>query len=382
MATPETEKTGDLPRDNASRLAIYDVLYERASATGAPWVTTDELFERVIGRLRVLVPRELHLAGDRAYVDEKVDACMEAGIVVAKSDNGQKSLALTGKPPLVRYPDGEFRDYPPGLELARERLDGDNARLRTAGFDVRKSVPSIADDPSGVEFQALLASMREHGFLKQFPVVKYEDGVVVDGRARLRAAAILELDIEYLKYSEKELKAARRRDTPLNRVLVAVHSNQSRLPGDVVDAVYQGVANVTRRTWDAMAADLALTQEWRLSMSPDYSPRFEVKKLAYREGDEPKIQVTSDGKVMLRSLLEAGGLSNYKIGTQLRDHVPFERARSPYTAGPKAVFARAEDLIAGIAAMQQERRAAKRKVDPEWEQIRQWLVRTFDPAGG
>ena len=108
---------------------------------------------------------------------------MQAGIIVASSDNGQR-LLTAGQPPLVRYPDGEIRDYPAGLELARERLDRDNARLRAASFDVRKFIPSIADDPDGAPFQALLASMREHGFMKQFPIVKYEDDVIVDGLAR------------------------------------------------------------------------------------------------------------------------------------------------------------------------------------------------------
>jgi hypothetical protein len=101
-----------------------------------------------------------------------------------------------------------------------------------------------------------------------------------------------------------------------------------------------------------------------------------VKRVAYRPGDEAKIQVTSDDKVMLRSLIEAAGLSNYKID-MLRDHVPFERARSVHSAGRKALFARAEDLIAGVATMQTERRAAKLKLDPEWDQIREWLVATF-----
>ena len=382
MPAPEGYRTEDIPRDNASRLAIYDVLWERTSATGRPGVTDDELFEHVIGRLRVLVPRELHLVGNRAYVEEKVQACVDAGIIVAAFDNDRRFLTLTRRSPLVRYPDGEVREYSPGLELARERLDRDNAHLRTAGFDVRKSVPSIADEPSGEQFQALVASMGEHGFMKQFHIVKYEDDVVIDGRARLRAAAILHMNVEYLKYtSEKDRKAAHRRDTPLNRVLVAVHSNAGRLPREVVDIAHERVADVTGRTWDETAADLKLTEEWRRSISPEYSPRFDVKKLAYREGDEAKIQVTSDAKVMLRSLIEAAGLSNYKIDN-LRDYVTFERARSAHSAGRKAVFARAEDLITGIATMQQERLTAKRKVDPEWEQIRQWLVQTFNSTRG
>jgi hypothetical protein len=372
----------DLPPDNVSRVAIYDALHERSGANAVSAITDDELFECVIGRLRVLVPRELHLAGERSYVEEKVNACVDAGLVSICSSNGRKLLALTGKAPLVRYPDGELRDYSTGLELARERLDGDNARLRTAGFDVRRFLPSAADDPDGLVFQGLLASMREHGFLKQFPVVRYDDDIVVDGRARLLAAAILHLDVEYVKYrSERERTAARRRDTPLNRVLIAVHSNLGRLSPDAVHAVYEQVSGVTRRTWDETASDLALTEEWRRSIPAEYSPVFEVKKLPFREGGEAKIQVTADNKVMLRSLIEAGGLSNYKIDI-LRDYAPFERARSAQTAGRKAVFARAEDLIAGIAAMQQDRRATKQKVDPEWEQIREWLVSTFGASTG
>ncbi len=376
---PEAAKTGDLPRDNASRLAIYDVLYEDTGSAGSPGITGDQLFDRVIGRLRVLVPRELHLIGDRAYVAEKVDACLAAGIIAASSSGSERLLTLTGLPPQVRYPNGEIRDYPAGLELARERLDRANARLRAAGFDVREHIPSIADDPDAAPFQALLASMREHGFMKQFPVIKHDDGAIVDGCARLRAAAILHIDAEYLKYgTDKDRTAAHRRDTPLNRVLVALASNAGRLPADVVDAVHHKVADVAGRAWHEIAADLMRTQEWRRSMPAEYSPWFEVKKLAYREGDEAKVQVTSDGKVMLRSLVEAGGMASYKIETQLGRYVPYEKARSRYSGGRKAVFARADDVITGIAAMQQDRRAAKLKVDPEWDQIRQWLVRNFD----
>lgn len=371
----------ELPRDNASRLAIYDAICQHAKETGAPAITDDELFERVIGRLRVLVPRELHLTGDRAYVDEKVDACLQAGIIAARYDNGQR-LLTPSQPPPVRYPDGNIRDYPAGLELARERLDRDNAYLRAASFDVRKFIPSIADHPDGAPFQALLASMHEHGFMKQFPIIKYQDDAVVDGIARQRAAETLGLEAEYFRYSsERARKDAQRRDTPLNRVLVAVDSNVNRLTGDTVDALYQRVADVTHRAWAETEADLALTQKWRRSMAAEYTPWFDVTMRAYRD-DDPKIQVTKDGKVMVRSLVRASGLSDYKIGTELSDHVAFEDARTAYSGGRKAHFARAEDLIAGIAAMQQERRAKGRKLDPEWEEIRSWLVRTFGPVQG
>lgn len=379
MATArETEVHADLPLDNASRIAIYDAMSHALSGGRTDQSVSDaELFARVIGRLRVLVPRELHLAGEQEYVDEKVAACIKAGLIWERFANGERLLGLTGLAPLVRYPDGQLREYSPGLELARERLDRDNARLRQAGFDVRNLVPSSSDDPEGAEFQILLASMREHGFMKQFPVVRYEDDVVVDGRARLRAAAILELEVDYLKYgSDRDRTAARRRDTPLGRVLTALYSNASRLPPSVWESVHENVASVTRRSWEETAADLRLTEEWRQASPAEYSPYFDVKKLRFREQDEAKVQVTADEKVMLRSLLEAAGLSNYKI-QDLRGYVPFERARSVHSAGRKAVFARASDLIGGIAAMQSERSTAKRKLDPEWEQIRGWLVANF-----
>jgi hypothetical protein len=377
MATAEAEKALDLQPDNASRLAIFDALHNSRGLDGPLALTESELFERVIGRLRVLVPRELHLAGERTYLHDKLKACAEAGLISMGSLEGEAILALTGKLPSVRYPDGEIRDYTPGLELARERLDGDNARLRGAGFDVRTLIPSSADEPDGQEFQALLESMREHGFLKQFWICAQDDDVVIDGRARKRAAAILELNVEYVKYgSDRERTAVRRRDTPLNRVMIAVQSNLARLNPDTVQAVHEAVGAVTRRPWDETSADLALTAAWRRSMPPEYSPQFEVEKLAFRPGGEAKIQVTADNKVMLRSLIEAGGLSNYKINL-LEDYVPTERARSGHSAGRKAVFARADDLISGIATMQQERRARNLKVDPEWDQIRDWLEATF-----
>lgn len=370
----------ELPPDNAARLAIFDAM--SLGLAGSTEVSTRGLFDEVIGRLRVLVPRELHNSGEQKYVDEKVQACIEAGIIAAEFVDGQTRLHLTGTPPRVRYPDGSFRDYVPGLELARERLDRDNASLRDARFDVRTLVPSIADKPDGDAFQNLLGSMREHGFLKHFPLVKHQDDVVIDGRARILAAATLQLQVEYTSGSDKDRKAARRRDTPLNRVLVALDSNAGRLSTDVFDVVHAKVAKATKRNWDETATDLAMTAEWRRSIPETYSPTFEVNKLAYRKGDDPKIQVTTtDDKVMLRSLIEAAGLASYKY-TLLGDYVPFENALTPHTPGRKAIFVRAKDLIPGIAAMQNDRRSLKRKVDPEWEQIRDWLIGTFATSGG
>lgn len=371
----------ELPPDNAARLAIFDAM--SLGLAGSSEVSVGGLFDEVIGRLRVLVPRELHNAGERMYVDEKVQACIEAGIIATESVDGQMRLHLTGTPPRVRYPDGSFRDYVPGFELARERLDRDNSRLRDARFDVRTLVPSIANAPNGDAFQTLLGSMREHGFLKQFPLVKHQDDVVVDGRARILAAATLQLEVQYVRYgSDKDRTAARRRDTPLNRVLIALDSNAGRLSTQEFDVVHAKVAKATRRNWDETAADLAMTAEWRRSIPETYSPTFEVKKLPYRQGDDPKIQVTTtDDKVMLRSLIEAAGLASYKYNL-LGDYVPFENALTAHTPGRKAIFVRAQDLIPGIAAMQSDRRRDKRKIDPEWEQIRDWLIGTFAASAG
>lgn len=374
MALSEPDKNGALPPDNASQRAIYDALHTGGSGTMAE----EDLFRQVIGRLRILVPRELHFAGERPFFEEKLDSCVAAGIVLVSSGGeGERTVAPTGRRPRIRFPDGEVRDYPPGLEPARERLDADNARLRAAGFDVREVLPSAADEPGGPEFQALLTSMREHGFLKQFPILRHEDGVIVDGRARLLAAATLHLEVEYLKYgSDRDRTIARRRDTPLDRVLVALHSNAARLSAEMVETAHQRVADVTGRPWEKTAADLAITREWRLSVPTEHAVTFEVEKIAYRDEGEANVQVTADDKVMLRSLIRAAGLDGYKIDV-LRDYVPFEQARSAHSGGRKAVFVRIPDLIDGIATMLQDRRAANRKIDPEWEQIRDWLLETF-----
>ncbi len=380
MTVAQADKVTDLPPDNASRLAIFDAFHEATGPNGPQPLTESELFERIIGRLRVLVPRELHLVGEANYVRTKLEACADAGLISMGSLDGDAILALTGQAPMIRYPDGELRDYTPGLELARELLDGDNARLRAAEFDVRALIPSSADKPHGAAFQALLASMREHGFLRQFWIAALADGVVIDGRARKRAAEMLDLHVEYVQYrSDRDRNAARRRDTPLNRVMLAIQSNLHRLDPETIQAVHEAVAKITKRVWTDTAADLELTAAWRHAVPAEYSPYFEVTKRPFREGAEAKVQVTGDDKVMVRSLIEAAGLSNYKLDL-LKDYVPFERARSMHSAGRKAVFARAADLISGITTMQEERRAAKRKIDPEWDEIRDWLSVTFAPS--
>ena len=52
--------------------------------------------------------------------------------------------------------------------------------------------------------------MREHGFLKEWWIAAYDDDVVIDGRARRKAAEILELKVEYVKYGSDPASALRR----------------------------------------------------------------------------------------------------------------------------------------------------------------------------
>ena len=381
MAASETQAPADLPSDNGARIAIYDALADAPSTGAEPdGVSVDALFAAVIRRLRVLVPRELHLAGEHRYLQEKIDACVGSGLL-ERIGPGQESVRLTGTPPKVRYPDGMLRDYHQGLEPARERLDADNARLREARFDIRRHVPSLAEDTDSPEFQALVASMREHGFLKQFKVAEFSDGIVVDGRARVAAAELTGEVVEQLTLRTKqEQSAARRRDTPLQRVLLALDANGGRLSDRDRQHVHDAVSKATRRSWPEIAADLGITREWRRAAPREYYPRFEVRPIAYRPGDDPKIMVTTDGKVMLRPLLEAGGLTNWKM-KDLKEFVPIEEARTDHSAGRKPHFARVADLISGISVMQRTRRERKLKINPEWDNIRSWLVENFSSPG-
>src|SRR5205823_8360725 len=86
-------------------------------------------------------------------------------------------------------------------------------------------------------------------------------------------------------------------------------------------------------------------------------------------------QITTDDpvRVGLRKLVEAAGLSNYKIGTELRGHIAEEPARTQLTS-KRAIFVEISNAIAGIEDMQATRRAKKLKLDPQWETVRQWLI--------
>lgn len=374
MAATETS-SADLPPDNATRLAIYDAMHDGYTPDGSSLTfTVEQLFERVIPRLRMLVPRELHLAGEREYVADKVRVCVDAGLLLtADAEDGRGVLKLLGALPQIRLPDGDIGEYSHDLEPARERIDRDNAALREKRFNVHDYIPTTADDPDGPEFRALLESMGEHGFLRQFWIAEAPDGEVVDGRARKRAAEALDLKIPIVAYPPgREGEAARRRDTPLNRVAIAIDSNRARLDLGVIDLVHNEVSRVTGRPWDQTAADLTITRAWRKIVPKDYVPMLDVELRSFRPGEDLEVQVTPDGRVMLRSLVVASGLSSYKT-KNLEKYVAMEMARTEFSSR-KAWFAKAEDIVAGVAAMQQDPgKRTNAKVEPQWERISEWL---------
>jgi hypothetical protein len=210
--------------------------------------------------------------------------------------------------------------------------------------------------------------MLEHGFLKHSPVLEGADGEVIDGRARVAAAA--RANLPFVRHS-----LVARRDTPLQRALLVIDLNRARLSPEVVERAYAEIERRLGRPWSEVEADLEVTREWRRSVPRrTYKPTFDVRKVRYREGDEPKVQITRDGtRVMLRSLVEAAGLSNYKI-KYLRDYVVQEEAQTKFSANRIAIFVRIDEAIEGIRRMQQDRRGRGLTLDKEWGDIRRWLI--------
>jgi hypothetical protein len=364
-----------LPADNTARIVLYDAMVDASESDPAfDGITEPDLFDRVIPRLRILMPRELHNQGEEPYVAVKIAACLEAG-VLQRHPRRDGRLLLGPDVPKIRYPDGTVHDYTPGLEAARDRLEADESRLRRGGFEVRRIVRSPADSKKSDRYRSLVASMREHGFIEHYPIIE-SGSVTLDGVARKAAAAEANVPIR-----ESNRVQVRRRDTPLHQALLVLHLNADRLTDEEVAKVHEAIATRTGRPWMAIETDLDLTREWRRAEPKDYDAKLDVKLVPYEDNREAKVQVTIDGtRVMLRSLMREAGIPEY-ARDDLRDYVAFEEARTQHS-GRKAIFVRVPDAINGIKRMQEDRRRRGRKVNSAWDDLRAWLLGLNDGSQG
>lgn len=374
VAKQARARVEDVPGDNGARLAIFDALWEATQDRGeTAGLTQAEVQDRIIGRLRVLVPQELHNLGEDKYVADKLRVAVEAGIA-RWTDEGEPRLTLGESSPLVRYPDGTVRPYTPGLEAARERLDVDESRLRRAGFAVRQIVKSPANKRKSESYRRLVASIREHGFVGQ--LIESQTEGIIDGIARQAAAAEVGITLK----PQQTHRLPRRRDTLLQNALLVLDLNADRLSEEDVETVHEAISARAQRPWLAIESDLELTREWRLTEPRKYDAILEVELLAFGPGREPKVQVTVDRtRLMLRSAMTEAGIREYRRD-DLKPYVAMEEARTQFS-GKKAIFVDIDDAIDGIAKMQRARTRAGHKVDTGWDDIRDWLIATFRPAG-
>jgi hypothetical protein len=366
----------ELPPDNAARIVLYDAI-AGASETEDNFhaLTEPELFEQVIPRLRVLVPRELHNLGQQQYFDAKLAACIDAGVLKFHPDR-ECALILGPTAPRIRYPDATIRDYTAGLEAARERLYADEDRLRRGGFEVRSILRSAANAKDSDRYRDLVASLREHGFLDCYPIINSNSDATVDGLARVAAAA--EADVPL-----KAWTLPRHRDTPLQRALLALDLNAGRLQGGEVAEVHEAIAECAGRSWSEIERDLTLTRDWRRFKPKEYDARLEVDLVPFSGRVEPKVQITTDRtRVMLKSVLQEAGLPGW-AWNNLRPYVAWEEARTQHSpGGNKPIFVRIDDAIKGISRMQRDRDRRGLKTDPAWEAISQWFESVHAPDGG
>ncbi len=377
MPKSSTRRPEELSADNNARIVLYDAMVGVASLDHAfDGLDTRELFDLVIPRLRVLVPRELHVQGEPEYVEAKISACIDAGILL-EHPRRPGLLVLGSEIPKIRYPDGSVRDYTPGLEAARERLDADEARLRRGGFNVRDIVRSPAKDKRSIRYRNLVASMREHGFLEWagkdrsyacFPIIESATGGIIDGMARDVAAKELGMTIK----KHHRVRLPQRRDTPLQNALLVLDLNAERLSDEERTRVYEEIEKRVGRPWKDVEKDLKSTQEWRRAIPKDYDAKLDVKLLPFSNQQEPSVQVTTDGtRFMLRSIMRQAGIPEYRR-EDLLEYVPWEEARTQHS-GRQAVFVRIADGIEGIARMQRGRESRGLKVHPGWGEVRRWL---------
>ena len=377
MAKLSTRRPEELPADNNARIVLYDAMVSVTRSDHAfNGLDTKGLFDLVIPRLRVLVPRELHVHGEPEYVAAKISACIDAGILL-EHPRRPGLLVLGSEVPRIRYPDGTVRDYTPGLEVARERLDADEARLRRGGFRVRDIVRSPAKDKRSIRYRNLVASMREHGFVEWtgkdrsyacFPIIESASRGIIDGIARDVAAKEVGLTLK----KQHRVRLPAHRDTPLQNALLVLDLNSERLSDEERRRVYDEIGKRVGRPWEDIQKDLNSTQEWRRALPKEYDAKLEVKLVPFSNEQEPSVQVTTDGtRVMLRSVMRQAGIPEYRRD-DLLEYVPREEARTQYS-GRQAVFVRIADAIEGISEMQRDRESRGKKLSPGWGEVRRWL---------
>jgi hypothetical protein len=357
-----------LPLDNNVRLVLYDAvaLSEPGQNSRPHFLAESELFERAIGRLKILFPRELHVAGREEYFREKLLSSVSDGVLQRTGDD---LLTLGPRPPKIQFPDGTIHDYPAGLEPAKQRLAADDARLANSGFDVMRLVPSFAGKTRSPEFQRLLSSIRLHGYQRNALVLEGADGTVIDGRARLAAATILKVK----PATRNDVGLARWRDTPTQRFSLGLDLNTDRLTDDDVAHARVEFARRVERPWDAIAKDLELTREWRLTKPKSYNLDFPVEGRALRPGAPEQIVVSADGtKVGLKSLVLASGLPPHHY-EKFSDRIHTERRKTALTGTRQALFVDVADALGVAEEICRHDLDRGKQVDPGWASLREWL---------
>jgi len=139
-----------------------------------------------------------------------------------------EALALTGKRPLVRYPDGRSANtQPASRSRARDSMSTTRGSAQPDSTSAGSS-PAPRIDPHGSTFQGARLDA-EHGP----EAVPQSSGMTTsrpwDGRAHFGQPPS-RLDVEYVKYGSERGATAHAVATSAEPLLVAVHSNQSLSP--------------------------------------------------------------------------------------------------------------------------------------------------------
>jgi hypothetical protein len=331
-------------------------------------LSEEALFDRVVGRLRMLVPRELHNAGELSYFNEKLVVCVAAGLLERIRPS---NLIATGQMlPAIRYPDGVVRPYTLGLEDAKDRISADDGKLRNLNFDVMRLIPTVAARAKSEDFHALVESMKLHGYVKSLVITEGADGTVIDGRARAAAAAVAEVKPS----TNKQFRLPTRLDTPLQRLTLALDLNRHRINSEQRQDILERVAAKLGRPWSRVEHDLQLTCEWRLVTPVEYDADFRVVERPFRPDGATQVVVSSDStQIGLRSALLAAGLKSYD-DRKIKRLTHTKMRKTDLTGTRPALFADVAGTISAIELIQEDIQSRGRTANQAWQQLREWLA--------